>query len=123
VRTINDLMAVKPSVAILPACPPLWATPVSGAPAIASWSAVTGIAAAWTAALARPKSRVEATGVGYAALAAADARRGVDGSGRDVPGGTAVETRFIGTNGSNGKQQDQLHLMSRRDPRTWRPPA
>jgi hypothetical protein len=116
-------MSVKPSVAVASACPPLWAAPLSGVPAIASWSAVTGTSAVWTAALARPKSRVEATGVGYAAPAAAGARRGADRPGRDVPGGTAVETRFIGTNGSNGKQQDQLHLMSRRDPRTWRPPA
>ena len=76
----------------------LWAAPVSDAPA-----------PSWPVAVARPKSRVEATGVGYAAPAA-------------VPSGTAAGTRFIGSNG-NGKQQDQLHLMSRRDPRSWRPPA
>lgn len=97
----------------------LWAAPVSNVPALASRSAVAA-APSWAAiAVARPKSRVEATGVGYAAPAGAETRRGVDGSDRDVPSGTAGK-RFIGT---NGKQQDQLHLMSRRDPRSWRPPA
>ena len=61
--------------------------------------------------------------VGYAAPAGAETRRGVDGIGRDVPRGDAAETRLNGINGTTGKQQDQLHLMSRRDPRTWRPPA
>jgi hypothetical protein len=94
---------------------------VSNVPALVSrsWSALTA-AASWTAVLARPTSRVAATGVGYAGPAGAETRRGTDG--RDVPSGTAAGKRFIGTNG-NGKQQDQLHLMSRRDPRSWRPPA
>lgn len=112
--------AVKPSDALLPACPSLWAAPVTDVPvfAIASRSAVAA-APSWTAVLARPTSRVAATGVGYAGTAAAGTRRGVDRE-RGVLGGTAVGTRFIGT---NGKQQDQLHLMSRRDPRPWRPPV
>lgn len=90
------------------------------APAL-SWPAAATAPVA--VATARPKSRVEATGVGYAAPAGAETRRGVDGIGRDVPRGDAAETRLNGINGTNGKQQDQLHLMSRRDPRTWKPPA
>jgi hypothetical protein len=72
-----------------------------------------------TVVLARPKARIDATGVGYGAgwLVAAT-RRGVE---RDLPNGTANGKRFIGTNSTT--QQGQLHLMSRRDPRTWRPPA
>lgn len=94
---------------------------VSNVPALVSRFAVAA-APSWTAVLARPTSRVEATGVGYAAPAAAETRRGADGPGHDVPSGTAAGKRFIGSN-DYGKQQDQLHLMSRRDPRSWRPPA
>jgi hypothetical protein len=122
VRTLNHTFVAKPSTTVAPACPPpLWDTSVSNAP-VFSWlvAAATPSGAVVTA---RPQSRVEATGAGYAAPAAADRRREVDGSGRDVLGGDAAGTRFIGTNDTNGKQQDQLHLMSRRDPRTWRPPA
>ncbi len=121
-RTTSEFFAaVKPSVTALPTCLTLWATPVSDVPAfaIASRPAVAAVPS-WTAALARPTSRVAATGVGYAATAVAGTRRGVDDRGRGALDGTAAGTRFIG---SNGKQQDQLHLMSRRDPRSWRPPA
>ena len=134
-RTLEPrFVAVKPFATVTPACLPLRDNSVSGnsvsgssvstVPSFVSsdlafsWPAAT--AAVLTAVTARPQGRVEATGVGYAAPAGADKRRGVDGIGRDVPSGMATGTRLSGT---NGKQQDQLHLMSRRDPRTWRPPA
>lgn len=126
---ISTSTAVKPFAMVPPACMSLRESSVSTAllpvftPAL-SWPAAA--AAPVAVATARSKSRVEATGVGYAAPAGAETRRGVDGIGRDVPRGEAAGTRLNGTNGingSNGKQQDQLHLMSRRDPRTWRPPA
>ncbi len=117
--TISEFISVKPFVLVEPGCPSLSAARIADVvgslPALRPAAAVT--ATPWTAAaLARPQSRVEATGVGYAAPATAK-RRGVD---RDLPRGTASVDRFIGT---NGKQQDQNHLMSRRDPRPWRPPA
>lgn len=109
--------AVKPLAASLPACPALRESSVSNTLSLGvldsafSWpAAAAAISAAGTA---RPKSRVADTGLGYAAPVGAETRRGADEIGRDVPRG----------NGANGKQQDQLHLMSRRDPRTWRPPA
>jgi hypothetical protein len=125
--------AVKPFAMVPPACMSLWESSVSSSSALSPvftpallWPAAA--AAPVAAVTARPKSRVEAIGVGYAAVgyaapAGAETRRGVDGIGRDVPRGNAAGTRLNGTNGTNGKQQDQLHLMSRRDPRTWRPPA
>jgi hypothetical protein len=118
VRNPNEaLVTVQPSAAVLPACPSLSAAPAPESVMTASRS----IAAAplGTVALARPKARVDATGVGYGAgwLVTAT-RRGVE---RDLPNGTANGKRFSGT--TSTKQQDQLHLMSRRDPRTWRPPA
>jgi len=119
VRTLNTtLIRVEPFATVVPACPSpqensaLLENSASKlrslvfSDSVRSWSAAA--AASSAAVTARPKSRVEATGVGYAAPAAAETRRGVDG---------------IGINGTNGKQQDQLHLMSRRDPRSWRPPA
>lgn len=124
-RTLNALVEVQPFATVTPACPSLRETSVSKLPSLI----VADYASSWPAAAspaivtARPKSRVEATGVGYAAPAGAETRRGVDAIGRDVPSGATAGTRLIGTNGTNGKQQDQLHLMSRRDPRTWRPPA
>lgn len=137
-RTSTITSVTKPFATVAPACPPPRNTSVTVASAsnfsavlngadlvfqpVASWR-VTATAAPAAAVTARPKSRVEGTGVGYAAPAAADLRRGVDEAVRGVPGGMAAGTRFIGTGDTNGKQQDQLHLMSRRDPRTWRPPA
>lgn len=119
--TISEFTSVKPFVLVEPGCPSLSAARVADvvgslpAPRPAAAAAVT--ATPWTAAvLARPQGRVEATGVGYAGPAAAK-RRGVD---RDLPRAAASVDRLIGT---NGKQQDQNHLMSRRDPRPWRPPA
>lgn len=125
-RTLEPTFVTKPSVTVAPACPPpLWDTSVPNAAGHVVRTVLSRPAAAAAlssaAVTARPKSRVEGTGVGYATPA--DARRGADASGRDVPGGNAAGARFIGTNGTNGKQQGQLHLMSRRDPRTWRPPA
>ena len=130
--TINTLVKVQPFATVTPACPSLRESSVSKLPTpvfadlVSSWP----VAAAASSAVvtARPKSRVEAIGVGYAATdyaasAGAETRREVDGFGRDVPSGMAAGTALIGTNGTNGKQQDQLHLMSRRDPRSWRPPA
>lgn len=131
-RTLNALVKVQPFATVTPACPSLRENSASKLRS----SVVSDFASSWPAAAAassavvtaRPQSRVEATGVGYTAVgyaapAGAETRREVDGIGRDVPSGTAVGTRLIGTDGTNGKQQDQLHLMSRRDPRSWRPPA
>jgi hypothetical protein len=101
---------------VVPACPLPSIVPVPETAVAAARPAVA--ATLWSAVTARPKSGAEATGVGYAAGGiGTSARRGLD---RDALGGK----RFIGTNGTQNKQQqDQLHLMSRRDPRTWRPPA
>jgi hypothetical protein len=128
VRTLNSpLSRVESFATVAPACPSLREKSVSKLPSfvvrdfVSSWPAAA--AASSAVVTARPKSRVEATGVGYAAPAAAETRREVDGIGRDVPRGMTAGTRLINLNGTNGKQQDQLHLMSRRDPRSWRPPA
>ena len=125
--TINTLVKVPPFTTVTPACPSLRESSVSKlpTPVFADFASSWPVAAAASSAVvtARPKSRVEATGVGYAAPAAAETRREVDGIGRDVPSGMAAGARLTGTDGTNGKQQDQLHLMSRRDPRSWRPPA
>jgi len=128
VRTLNTtLIRVEPFATVAPACLPLRESSVSKLPGFvvadfaSSWPAAA--AASSAVVTARPKNRVEATGVGYAAPAGAETRRGADAIGRDVPSGMAAGTRLIGTNGTNGKQQDQRHLMSRRDPRSWRPPA
>jgi hypothetical protein len=117
VRNINETFtAVTPSAVVMPACPPPSAVPAPGTVVLAARPAVA--ATLWSAVAARPRSGVEATGAGYAAGEVGIAtRRGLD---RDALSGK----RFIGTNGTQNKQQqDQLHLMSRRDPRTWRPPA
>ena len=117
-RTLYEaLMTVRPSAApVLPACSSLSAVPAPETVMTTSRSAI--VAPRGTVVLARPKARVDATGVGYAAgwLGTAT-RRGVE---RDLVNGATDSKSFIRT---NGKQQDQLHLMSRRDPRTWRPPA
>ncbi|MGH3414931.1 MAG: hypothetical protein ACRDSS_00550 [Actinocrinis sp.] len=107
---------MKPFVLAEPGCPSLSAAPVTEVVYTPALRPAAAAATPWSAALVRPKSRVEAIGAGYAAPAAA-ARRGVDS---ELPSGMAGVERPIGT---NGKQQDQNHLMSRRDPRSWRPPA
>lgn len=132
-RTINTtLIRVEPFATVAPACPSLRENSalLQNSAAKLPGFAVFGFPLSWPAAAAapaavtaRPKSRVAATGVGYAGPDAAETRREVDGIGRDVPRGMAGETRLNGINGTNGKQQGQLHLMSRRDPRSWRPPA
>ena len=114
-RNINEIdIATNPFAMVAPACP---LPPTGAAPETAVATRPAVAATLWSAVTARPKSGVEATGVGYAAGALGTAtRRGVD---RDVLNGKS----FIGTDGKQSKQQGQLHLMSRRDPRTWRPPA
>jgi hypothetical protein len=93
----QTFIAVTPFAPVMPACPSTVPAPRT---VLAGWP--TG-----------PAATARLVGAGYAAAK----RRGVD---RDVPSGT----RFIGTNGTTEQyKQDQLHLMSRRDPRTWRPPA
>lgn len=106
------MVTTIPSGAVLPVCPSLSDVAVTFASTALSLSYAA--TRPWAGASARPQGRVEATGAGYAAaaLAAAAKRRGVD---RDVIGA-------VGTT-QQSKQQDQLHLMSRRDPRTWRPPV
>jgi hypothetical protein len=99
VRTLKEtLVATIPSAELLPACPQL------------SAPAATVTPAPFNAAAAAP----------LWAVAAAAKRRGVD---RDVPAATAYGKRVIGGYATTSNQQDQLHLMSRRDPRTWRPPV
>lgn len=116
------MVTTIPSAEVLPACPLLSDVAATFAPAALSFRSAAD-AQTWAGALARPQGRVEGTGVGYAAAAPAVAakRREVD---RDVDGITASGKRVI-TNGTTGSsnQQDQLHLMSRRDPRLWRPPV
>ena len=116
-RNIKETYPVMTSFALdVPACPQSSAVPAPETVVIAARPVVA--ATLWSAVTARPRGGVEATGVGYGAGAIGNAtRRGLD---RDALSGK----RFIGTNGTQNKQQqDQLHLMSRRDPRTWRPPA
>jgi hypothetical protein len=116
VRNINETYPAMTSFALaVSACPPSSAV---SAPETVVIAARPAAATLWSAVTARPRGGVEATGVGYAAGGIGNAkRRGLD---RDALSGK----RFIGTNGTQNKQQqDQLHLMSRRDPRTWRPPA
>jgi hypothetical protein len=113
------MVTTIPSLTVLPACPSLSDVAATFAPAALRSTA----AQTWAGALARPQGRVEATGVGYAAAPAVAAkRRGVD---RDVNGSTTANGKRVIANGTTGttKQQDQLHLMSRRDPRPWRPPV
>jgi hypothetical protein len=116
VRNINEtFMAVTPFAVVARACPSPSALPAPETVVTAVRPAVA--ATPWSAVAARPWSGVEATGAGYAAGGTVIAtRRGLD---RGALGGK----RYIGVNGKQNNQQDQLHLMSRRDPRTWRPPA
>ncbi len=122
-RTLSESQVTAiPSAAVLPACPSLSDVTATFAPAALSFRSAAE-APLWAGVSARPQGRVEANGAGYAAAPAIAAkRRGVD---RDVYGVTAGSKRVIGGNGTTGttKQQDQLHLMSRRDPRPWRPPV
>lgn len=123
-RTSSESMVTTiPSVAVLSACPSLSDANATFASA-ALPSRVTAATRSWAGAQARPQGRVEVVGAGYAAApAVAVKRREVD---RDVIGATAGSKRVVGGNGATGtaeQQQDQLHLMSRRDPRTWRPPV
>ena len=116
-RNIKETYPAMTSFALaVSACPPSSAVPAPETVVIAARPVVA--ATLWSAVTARPWGAVEATGVGYAAGGVGNpARRGLD---RDALSGK----RFIGTNSTQNKQQqDQLHLMSRRDPRTWRPPA
>lgn len=122
--TLNESLVTRASVSavVLPACPPLSDLSATFAPAALSFRSAAQ-APLWAGVAARPQGRVEAIGAGYAAAPAIAAkRRGVD---RDVYGATADGKRVIGANGTTGSttQQDQLHLMSRRDPRLWRPPV
>jgi hypothetical protein len=117
VRNINEtFMAVTPFAAVARACPSPSAVPAPESVVTAVRSVVVATTP-WSAVVARPWSGVEATGAGYAAGGLGIAtRRGVD---RDALGAK----RSSGMNGKQNQLQDQLHLMSRRDPRTWRPPA
>ena len=116
-RNINETYtAVTPFAVVARACPSPSAVPAPETVVTAVRSVVVATTP-WSAVVARPWSGVEATGVGYAAGGTVVvARRGLD---RDALGGEARS----GMNGKQIQQQDQLHLMSRRDPRTWRPPA
>jgi hypothetical protein len=119
VRTINkSFTTVRPSMAVPQSCP----TPASAAPTprtVVSAAPPVIAAPQGTTVLARQLAPAGATGVGngYAAWLGTAKRRGVE---RDLANGAIDGKSFIST---NGKQQDQLHLMSRRDPRSWRPPA
>ncbi|MBS2963055.1 hypothetical protein KGA66_08370 [Actinocrinis puniceicyclus] len=102
-RNSNETpVTVVPSAVLLPACPSLSVVAATVAPAALPLAAAP--APLW--AVAKPDGIAK--------------RRGVD---RDVPGATAGAERVIGGYRTTSKQQDQLHLMSRRDPRTWRPPV
>jgi uncharacterized protein YdbL (DUF1318 family) len=116
------MVTTIPSAAVLPPCPSLSDVAATFAPAALS-SRFAADAQTWAGVLARPQGRVQGTGAGYAAAAPAVAakRREVD---RDVNDSrTANGKRVIATGTTGSKQQDQLHLMSRRDPRPWRPPV
>lgn len=115
------MVTTIPSAVVLPVCPSLSDAAATFAPAALPLSSAA--AQVWAGALVRPQGRVEAIGAGYAAAPAVVVkRRGVD---RDVNGSTTPNGKRVIANGTTGttKQQDQLHLMSRRDPRPWRPPV
>jgi hypothetical protein len=116
VRKINEtFIPVTPFAVVARACPsPSVPAPLTVVTAVRSVVVAT---TPWSAVVARPWSGVEATGAGYAAGGLGVATR--SGLDRDALGGE----RRNGMNGKQIDQQDQLHLMSRRDPRTWRPPA
>lgn len=125
-----DIVTVEPTVAVSFACPQpalgvkgLRPTPTVAVVDVPQW------AAAWLRPTSRQRaalSRITATGVGYGF--SGDLAAGMSGARRGTatadaaeqvgkrPNGTAV--RITGTT-----QRKQLHLMSRRDPQTWRPPV
>jgi hypothetical protein len=75
-----------------------------------------------TVAPPRRDDRVVTAGVGYAAHLSVGMRRVTDRLATAAPAGAAGRACFITAN-VDKQPQDQLHLMSRRDPRSWRPPA
>jgi hypothetical protein len=108
-RTLNvALKTTKPFGVVAAACP----SPIAG-PGLEFVSVPAFAAQQWSADAARPASPVgnEATDAGYGNPIGSARPRGF---GRRPIGGT---------DGVRGTTQELFHLMSRRDPRSWRPPA
>jgi hypothetical protein len=121
VRTLSRIpMTATPFAAAMPACPSPTAVLARESAVTLSTRPVHAAAQGTTVLTETAHGRVPATGVGYAGRPDARVWREIR---RDVPNAAAQGFGGNGTTGTTSKQQDQLHLMSRRDPRTWRPPA
>ena len=114
---------VERHAAVLHACPPPSAGFARETTVFFARSVDAAVAQGTNVLTAPPRTGVPATGVGYVGRPDAGAWR----KGREVlnaAAAIALGKRATGTASTKQiKQQDQLHLMSRRDPRTWRPPA
>lgn len=124
-----DIVTVEPTVAVSFACPQpafgvrtLPPMPTAAVVDVPQW------AAAWLRPSSRQQaalSRITATGVGYGV--GSDLVAGASGTRCGMATADAAEQvgkRPNGTTSITGTtQRKQLHLMSRRDPQTWRPPV
>jgi hypothetical protein len=125
-----DTMTVEPVIAVSFACPQpalgvkgLLPAPAAAVVDVPQW------AAAWLRPSSRQRaalSRITATGVGYGF--GSDLAAGTSGARRGTATADAAEQVGKRPNGSTVSstrttQRKQLHLMSRRDPQTWRPPV
>jgi hypothetical protein len=131
VRTtyMNQVTTVAPTGAVSSACPP----PTVGVSGLLPVSIVAVVdVPQWGAARVRPSlrqraalSRITATGIGCGFDG--DLAAGTPGAGRRA----AAAAELVGKrtneptarNAGTTENKQQLHLMSRRDPRTWRPPV
>jgi hypothetical protein len=132
VRTpnVDQVLTVEPIGTVSFACPP----PTAGISDLLPVSTAVVDVPQWGAARLRPSvrqraalGRITATGVGYGFSSAL--ATGVPGARRSTAAATAAEQAGNRTNGDSARtagttaHKQQLHLMSRRDPRTWRPPV
>jgi hypothetical protein len=130
VTSTVDIVTVEPIVAVSFACPQS-ALDVRGLlpMPIVAVADTPQRAAAWLRPSSRQRtalSRITATGVGYGF--SGDLAAGISGARRGTATADAAEQVGKRPNGSTVRntrttQRKQLHLMSRRDPQTWRPPV
>lgn len=123
--TVDIVTTVQPTRVVSFACPP----PVVGISGLlpVPTVAVADVPQRTTAGL-RPSSRqwaalgrITAEGVGYAGSDLVSGARGVER--RQAAAPAAAQRRISTARNARFTQRKQLHLMSRRDPCSWRPPV
>ena len=125
--TVDNLTAVEPVRAVSATCP----APISGVNGLPSvpTAAVVDVPQ-WASPRLRPSSRqwaalgrITAEGAGYGF--GSDLFTGIRGAERRAAAAPAAAVQCTTTTARNARstQSKQLHLMSRRDPCSWRPPV